>query len=570
MSVKDEATSVADAARFRVNVKLVLARVVVRDSTGHAVGNLRREDFELFDNGKPQAISGFDMEHEAALSSTAPVAGTSSPANGSQPAEKQPEFPVRYVAYVFDDVHLTFQDLMAARAAANHQIDALNPIERAAVFSTSGQTELDFTDDRARLHQALNQLMPHPISGPEFNPCPDISFYQADLIADQRNPEALQTAINQYLNCASLPVSAAGSASNFVQTRSQEIVRTGERESRLAIDVLRDAIRRIMAMPGQRSLVLVSPGFLTPSLEYDYNDVIDHALRGQVVINTLDARGLYVTIPGGEASHEGHADIVLQGNLKYPPLGMAGTANVLIPALAAQTAPTTLELHAASAQSDILSVLAYATGGKFFHNNNDLDQGFRQLAEAPEYYYILGFTPQSLKTDGKFHTLKVNLKMHGNYDLQARRGYYAPRQAADPAEEAKREVNDEMLSSEELHDLPVVLHTQFFKASDDSAKLTVMARVDVKRLHYKRADDRNQNQLTIVTAVFDRNGNLLQGNQKVVQMSWKNETLQSQLASGLTFRTSFDVKPGHYLVRVVARDTEQQLMSAENGAVEIP
>jgi len=164
----------------------------------------------------------------------------------------------------------------------------------------------------------------------------------------------------------------------------------------------------------------------------------------------------------------------------------------------------------------------------------------------------------------------VSLKSREKYDLQARRGYYAPKHDVDAAEEAKREIEDEVLSSEELHDLPVVLHTQFFKASDDSAKLTVVARVDVKRLHYKQADNRNQNDLTVVTAVFDRNGNFLQANEKLLQMRWKSETLQSKLASGVTLRTSFDVKPGRYLVRVVARDTEQQLMSAENGAVEIP
>jgi len=183
---------------------------------------------------------------------------------------------------------------------------------------------------------------------------------------------------------------------------------------------------------------------------------------------------------------------------------------------------------------------------------------------------VIGFTPQNLKNDGKFHTLKVTLANHQKYDLQARRGYYAPRKAEDPAEEAKREVEDEVFSSEELHELPVVLHTEFFKPADDSAKLTVLARIDVKRLHYKQAQDRNQNDLTVVTAVFDRNGNFLQANQKTVQMRWKSETLQAKLGSGITLRSSFDVKPGRYMVRVVARDSEQQVMSAENGAVEIP
>ena len=114
------------------------------------------------------------------------------------------------------------------------------------------------------------------------------------------------------------------------------------------------------------------------------------------------------------------------------------------------------------------------------------------------------------------------------------------------------------------------VHTQFFRAADDSVKLTVVARIDVQHLHYKQMDDRNQNDLTIVTAVFDRNGNIIQANQKLLQLRWKNETLQTKLSSGVTVRSSFDVKPGRYRVRVVARDSEQQLMSAENGAVEIP
>src|SRR5208282_5071684 len=68
MAVKDEATTskVDETATFRVNVRLVLARVVVRDARGHAVGNLHKEDFELFDNGKPQVISHFAVEASGA------------------------------------------------------------------------------------------------------------------------------------------------------------------------------------------------------------------------------------------------------------------------------------------------------------------------------------------------------------------------------------------------------------------------------------------------------------------------------------------------------------------------
>ncbi len=60
----------------------------------------------------------------------------------------------------------------------------------------------------------------------------------------------------------------------------------------------------VSRMPGQRSIVLVSPGFIAPELEYEYTEIIDRAVRSQVVIKRSDARGLYVILPYGDASHQ--------------------------------------------------------------------------------------------------------------------------------------------------------------------------------------------------------------------------------------------------------------------------
>jgi len=98
----------------------------------------------------------------------------------------------------------------------------------------------------------------------------------------------------------------------------------------------------------------------------------------------------------------------------------------------------------------------------------------------------------------------------------------------------------------------------------------VLAHVDAKRLRFRKIDGRNGDDLTVVSALFNRNGNFLQANEKTVTMRLKDDTLEHKLDSGLTLKTSFDVKPGSYLVRLVVRDGEGQLMSAENGAVEIP
>jgi VWFA-related protein len=539
-----ELASHDEPATFKVNVKLVVVRAVVRDSQGHAIGNLQKEDFTVFDKGKPQVITQFEIEQPGAMAAKARQEANEN--SGDMPSVETspnvgtaPAVPERFVAYLFDDVHLEFGDLARVREAAERHFATLRPTDRAAIFTTSGLTSLDFTDDHAKLRATLLRLQPRPIARGFGNDCPDISHYQADLIVNKNDPVAAQVAVQEEIQCnPSLPPGAAGA---MVEGLSASVLSAGDHESRISLGLLDEVVRNASRKPGQRSVVLVSPGFITPQMEYEYNDIIDRAVRSQVVINTLDARGLYVPGSIADASRS-----------TPPPPGK-----------------TLIEIAAASANDDLLAVLADSTGGVFFHNNNDFDEGLRRVAEAPEYSYVLGFAPQNLKLDGSFHNLKVTLKNPQKLSLQARRGYYAPKNFANPDEQAKQEIEDAMYSQEELHNLPVRLQTQFFKASEENAKLIVLAHVDVQHLHFRKVEGRNNNVLTCVSALFNRNGNFIQGMQKIVTMNLKDETLEHKLGSGITLKTSFDVKPGSYLVRLVVRDAAGQLMSAENGTVEI-
>ena len=548
--VSAEIASHDEPTTFKVNVKLVVVRAVVRDSQGHAVGNLQKEDFQVFDKGKPQVITQFEVEQPGALTAKARQKSdenSSLERSGDTPSNAgNVVLPERFVAYAFDDVHLQFGDLAQVRKAAERHFATLKPTDRAAIFTTSGQGNLDFTDDRATLHEALLRLQPRPIAGSGVQDCPDISYYQADQIVNKNDPQALQVALEDAAVCGPPPPTFQGKpignpGAVLVSTMSAQVLDAGNHESQISLGLLKNVVNNISRMPGQRSIVLVSPGFITPQMEYEYTDIIDRAVRSQIVISALDARGLYVPSTFADVSR---------------PRAQSG-------------AKALIENAADLAQADLLAVLAEGTGGVFFHNNNDFDEGFRRVAETPEYSYVLAFVPQNLKLDGSFHSLKVTLKNPQKLTLQARRGYYAPKNFANPEEQAKQEIQDEMFSQEELHNLPVNLHTQFFKASDEDAKLVVLAHVDVKRLHFRKVDGRNDNVLTCVSGLFNRNGNFIQATQKIITMHWKDETLEHKLDSGITLKTSFDVKPGSYLVRLVVRDAEGQLMSAENGTVEI-
>ncbi len=219
---------------------------------------------------------------------------------------------------------------------------------------------------------------------------------------------------------------------------------------------------------------------------------------------------------------------------------------------------------------NVLAELAGGTGGTYFHNNNDLGLGFRRLASPPEFVYILGFSPREEKLDGSYHVLRVTLRNSKDLTLQARQGYYAPSHAADAQEEAAREIQDALFSRDELSGLPVNLQLQFVSLSDTSARLAVIAHVDVKHLRFEKTSGRNGNTLTITSALFDANGNYVNAIQKTLDMSLRDETLENVQASGINVRMNFDVAPGSYLVRLVVRDREGRTMAARNGVVEIP
>jgi len=102
---------------------------------------------------------------------------------------------------------------------------------------------------------------------------------------------------------------------------------------------------------------------------------------------------------------------------------------------------------------------------------------------APAISYLLGFSPQNLKIDGRFHALKVTLTSKEKFELQARHGYFAPKTLTDPAESTKLEMQEALFSQEEIRDLPVELQTQFFKKDDAQARLAVLTHFDVKGIH---------------------------------------------------------------------------------------
>ena len=535
---------------FRVRVNLVLVRVVVRDSSGKVVSNLKKEDFQLSDNRKPQVISTFSTETPEShkVAPTTPPPAPDPDANASADPAAIAALPQRFVAVVFDDTDMLVEDALWVRTAATKLFASLAPTDRVGIYSTSGQVTQEFTQEHGLLQESLLRVVPRPLAGGSgFHDCPEISYYQADQIENKSDAQALLVATQDALDCAySGDTRFMAQAQALAQSTSQRVVSSGDSQTEYVYRHLEDVIRRLAGMPGQRVLVFVSPGFvITSLLSSDSSSLIDRANRSNIVINTIDARGLFTPD---------------MGDISDPSQGSIRTAGI----------KGSYRLQSQLAQADILAQFADGTGGTFFHNRNDIEEGLREAAAAPAMSYLLGFSPQNLKINGAYHTLKVSLVGKQKFNVQARHGYYAPRTIKDPAEAAKEEIQEALFSQDEINDLPVALQTQFFRKDESQARLAVLTHVDVKGIRFRKADGRNNDDLTVSTAIFDENGNFVTGGQKIVEMKLLDKTLERLSRSGFTLKSSFDIKPGTYLVRMVVRDAEGSQMAARNGAVSIP
>ena len=544
-----EVTTREETPTFQSSVNLVRIPVVVRDKQGRTVGTFHKEDFQLTDRGKAQYVSQFSVEGSAAAPRIV-GAGHARPAAAEPGVPTEPAaegsklvLPTRFVAFVFDDAHLTLEDLMNARVAALKYVEhGIPPQDRIALLTLSGRLSLKFTDDLAKFRETLMKVTPVP---PRVH-FPPASFFAADqwMNRDDQQVLAMQTAVT--MDCLQLPPHSEGEARAIAESTLREVANEGRSDALYAFRVLNNMVRLLGGMSGDRIMILASPGMYLPDeLQRELSESIDRATRSGVIINTLDARGVYTVDSGGEVPG----------------------CHLTNPWIQQQVANYN---HAAiTSQGLILGDLAYGTGGAAV-SNNDMLSGFNRLANPPEYVYYLGFYPKDLKSDGQYHEIKVTLANSKSVSVQARKGYWAPSHEEDAATAASREIGEAVFSRDELRDLPIDIHSEFFKTTAEDASLTVTTHLDIRQLHLRKVDDRSRDDVTLVCALFDGNGNYLKGTQKMVELRLKEENLEQRLTHGVTVISDFDVKSGPYLIRVVARDAEGKQMATANGTVEIP
>jgi VWFA-related protein len=399
------------SSKIEVNVNRVFLSVVIRDKKGRAVSDLKQEDFQVLDNDKVQVISAFTVQkHTVTQSKPAGNPGISTQ-TGALPAAALPS-PVmqRFVVFLFDDMHLSIENLAAAKTAGIQALaGALVDSDMAAVVSTSGKVNSGLIRDRAQLKDAILSLQPRDVYRSSRLDCPNIDYYQADLIVNNHDEAAFQDATRQELSCnPGIDVKDINIAERQADADARRALALGDQDVLATYAALREYVRRMVNLPGQRMLILVSPGFITlaPMALTQESRLIDFAAQSDITISALDARGLYTT----ELDASEHSPSLRDLN------GSGGSTQ-----LQADYRRSGMALAEGTMAS-----LADGTGGTFFHNRNDLGEGLVGLTAVPECVYLLEFSPDNVKLDGTYHHLKVKVDRDG-VQIQARRGYFAPK-----------------------------------------------------------------------------------------------------------------------------------------------
>ena len=409
--------------KLKIDVNSLLVPVVVLDKGGRSLAGLGGANFTVEDEGKPRKIIGFNVVKSTPNDSKRNLDGGQGSTTGGSAKDiavrtNESSAPrTRYVVFLFDDRHLTSADLALVQKAATHLLEKPLPeTDDAAVLSFNGVNS-GLTHDHAALQSAVMKLTVHQALQHGKEDCPDVDYYSADQIINRHDPIEFQIAVQKARQCSLSQVVIVPSPNIYdgldnplnpfqrsAMAAAEHALAIGEEDARESLLSVRGVVRTMSKLPGQRLLILVSPGFLTLSpqtIEFK-SEIMNIAASADVIVNTLDARGLYAgNLDAGEGG---------------PTSSMGLSSGQFVQD----------RLAATQASENVMSELAAGTGGRFFHNSNDLQGGMETLTAAPENLYLLEISLKDVKANGAYHRLRVKVDQSG-VEVLARKGYFAPK-----------------------------------------------------------------------------------------------------------------------------------------------
>jgi VWFA-related protein len=522
-------------ATFRATQRLIVQSVFVKDKDGKPIEGLTAKDFVITEDGQAQDIAFVEYQRLAtepmpvqAADPQAPVpliAQPAAPATTVAPTVQNqisspPSGDIRYqnkrlIVMYFDGSSMGPADQIRAYTNAQKFIETqMTPSDLIAIIAFQNgavSVKNDFTDNKEKLREVIGIL----------------------IYGDDQNNDGI-------------PDHPEGTA--FGQNDAEFNIFNTDRQ----LAALQTAVNMLKGLPEQKTLLYFASGLRLNGTDNmaQMRATVNAAIRANVTLNPIDARGLVAMPPLGDATQRS------PGGLS---MFTGGTANQI--------------MNNFQRSQDTLYALAKDTGGKAMFDYNDLSLGIVQASQAVTSYYIVGYYSTHLATDGKYRRVKVSLNnpQYASADLTFRQGYYGDKAFGNfSASDKERQLEDALMLENPVTEITIAMEVNFFQLNSAEYFVPVAVKIPGSELALAKRRGAFRTLIDFIGEVKDDNGYTIQNMRDKLDIPLDKDTAEKLAMSPIQYETGFTLLPGKYVIKLLARDAETGRIGTYQAAFAVP
>ena len=496
---------------FSANSNLVIVDVVVLDKSGRPIDGLKPADFAVFEDGKLQKIAVFEFqklseepEPPAKLALADQLKLPEAPKTTittEKPGQVQYHDKRLMVFYLdFSSMGISEQ-LRAQEAALDYAAKHITKDDLVAILLYTSQVQVltDFTADRDVINSILKAL-----------PIGEMSELAGLADTDDTNGEDTGAA--------------------FVADETEfNIFNTDQK-----LAAIEQAARMLSPLPEKKALLYFSAGVNKTGIDNQaqLEATINAAVKANLAIYPIDARGLMADPPGGDASHAASRGTGIYNGSVYNQ--QRATIND---------------------SQETLYTLAADTGGKAFFDSNDITAGIVQAQQQMRSYYLLGYYTTNPAQDGKYRKITVKLNNSMSAKLEHRKGYYASKVWGKlNGQEKEQQLKEALSAGDPATDLPLALQVNYFRVAPTSYFVPVSIKIPGSVVALAAKGGASVTQLDFAGQIQDEQHAVAGNVRDNITIRLDRDNAAKAGRQSFQYDAGFTLEPGKYRLKFVVRE----------------